>query len=135
MIKIIHSIIASLFLCNIAVAEVRVVPDTATSSDTMSVKVLAKQPVYQQITKAGTKNVCVKTGRPVHYMGYGKGHTMTFRDAPMNSQQEFYCHKVDEPVMVKVLVGYQVTYEFRGTIMHDFLDYEPSDYVQVYSGK
>ena len=133
--KIIHSIVASVLICNTAYAEVVSVEDTNTTKDIVSAKVLSKKPVYQNIAKAGTKNVCMRTGVPYHYMGYGKGESKVFRVSPMNSEQEFYCRKVDEPVMVKALVGYQVTYEFRGTIMHDFIDYEPGDYVQVYSGK
>lgn len=133
--KLIHSIVAYCIICNCAFAEVSVVTDVSKNAGVITARVLNKTPVYQDIAKAGTKNVCVRTGIPVHYMGYGKGQTKLFNEGPFNADVEYYCRKVDNPVMVKALIGYQITYEFRGTIMHDFLNYEPGEYVQVYSGK
>ncbi len=132
--RIIHSIVIGL-ISSFAHAEIAVVNDANQSHEIMSAKVLSKTPVYQNIEKAGAKNACVRTTAPVTYMRNGLGETKIFRVNPMNTEQEFYCRKVSEPVMVKALMGYQVTYEFRGTIMHDFINYEPGDYVQVYSGK
>lgn len=134
--KIIHSIIITFATCGIAFAEVNTVKDNSVSPNVMMVKLIDKKPVYQDIEKAAAKKVCTRTTAPVTYMRSGMiGETRIFRVAPMNTEKEFYCYKVSEPVMVKALIGYQVTYEFRGTIMHDFLNYEPGDYVQVYSGK
>ena len=77
-----------------------------------------------------TKNYCEKHYGTIHYSGAVVGTPII---ATTKSNQTPICNLVTHEEFYNVVRGYQVTYDFKGTLKTAFLNNEPSEYVQVYN--
>jgi hypothetical protein len=90
-------------------------------------KVVHKEPIFNEVLQYGNKTICQKRKSSVHY-SRGDKIVITYDDQPRCKVQP-----VEE--YVKVLRGYQITYEFKGKLLRTFLRNDPGEFVEVYSGK
>ena len=125
-----HSIIASLFLCNVAQARVALVEDSSTKDGYYMAKVITVKLIIEKVPYMTVKNYCQKDYGTIHYSGPGTNTLMLGMTPPLSTPT---CKLVNEQAYHNVVKGYQVTYDFKGTLKTAFLDNEPSEYMQVYN--
>jgi hypothetical protein len=121
------SLLLSGFIASSAHAGVRLVDDSAKTETTRMAKVVHKEPVFNEVLQYGNKTICQKRKSSVHY-SRGDKIVITYDDQPRCKVQP-----VEE--YVKVLRGYQITYEFKGKLLRTFLRNDPGEFVEVYSGE
>ena len=127
---VIHSIVTSLFLCNVAHGKVVLIEDSSTKDGYYMAKVINVKPIIEKVPYMATKNYCEKYYGTVHYSGASVGTPVI---ATTKSNQTPICNLVTHEEFYNVVRGYQVTYDFKGTLKTAFLNNEPSEYVQVYN--
>ena len=125
-----HSIIATLFLCNVAQAGVVLVEDSSIKDGYYMAKVINVKPIIEKVPYMTTKNYCQKQYGTTHYSGPGTNTLVLGVTPPLSTPT---CRLVNEQVYQNVVRGYQVTYDFKGTLKTAILNNEPSDFVQVYN--
>jgi hypothetical protein len=125
-----HSIIATLFLCNFAHAKVVLVEDSSTKDGYYMAKVINVKPIIVKVPYMTTKNYCQKHYGTIHYSGPGTNTLVLGVTPPLSTPT---CKLVTEQVYRNVVQGYQVTYDFKGTLKTAILNNEPSEFVQVYN--
>ena len=125
-----HSIIASLFLCNVAQARVALVEDSSTKDGYYMAKVITVKLIIEKVPYMTVKNYCQKDYGTIHYSGPGTNTLALGMTPPLSTPT---CRLVNEQAHHSVVKGYQVTYDFKGTLKTAFLNNEPSEYVQVYN--
>jgi len=125
-----HSIIATLFLCNVAHAKVVLVEDSSTKDGYYMAKVINVKPIIEKVPYMTTKNYCQKQYAITHYSGPGTSSLVLGVTPPLSTP---ICKLVNERIYHNVVKGYQVTYDFKGTLKTAILNNEPSEYVQVYN--
>jgi hypothetical protein len=125
-----HSIVALLIMCNFAHADITIVEDNSSSNNFYMAKVISKKPIIEKVPYMATKNYCEKYYGTVHYSGASVGTpviaTTKWNPTPV-------CNLVTHEDFYNVVKGYQVTYDFKGTLKTAILNNEPSEYVQVYN--
>jgi hypothetical protein len=121
------SLLLAGFIASSAHAGVRLVDDSAKTETTRMAKVVHKEPIFNEVLQYGNKTICQKRKSSVHY-SRGDKIVITYDDQPRCKVQP-----VEE--YVKVLRGYQITYEFKGKLLRTFLRNDPGEFVEVYSGK
>jgi len=126
-----HSIVALLIMCNFAHAEVTLVEDNSSTNKVYMAKVISKKPIIEKVPYMATKNYCEKHYDTVHYSGASVGTPVIVTTTPLN--QKPICNLVTHEEFHSVIRGYQVTYDYKGTLKTAILNNEPSDYVQVYN--
>ncbi len=127
---VIHSIIASLCLCNVAQAGVSLIEDSSTKDGYYRAKVINVKPIIEKVPYMTTKNYCQKQYGITHYSGPGTSSLVLGVTPPLSTP---ICKLVNEQIYHNVVKGYQVTYDFKGTLKTAFLNNEPSEYMQVYN--
>lgn len=125
-----HSIIASLFLCNFAQAGVALVEDSSTKDGYYMAKVVTVKLIIEKVPYMTVKNYCQKDYGTIHYSGPGTNTLMLGMTPPLSTPT---CRLVNEQAHHNVVKGYQVTYDFKGTLKTAILNNEPSGFVQVYN--
>ena len=115
------------FIASSAHAGVRLVDDSAKTETTRMAKVVHKQPIFNQILRYGNTTICQTLKNSVHY-SRGDKVVITY-----DMQPRCRIEPVEE--YVKVLRGYQITYEFKGKLLRTFLRNDPGEFVEVYSGE
>ena len=125
-----HSIIASLFLCNTAYGKVTLVEDSSTKDGYYMAKVINVKPIIEKVPYMVTKNYCQKQYGITHYSGPGTNTLVLGMTPPLSTPT---CRFVNEQTYHSVIKGYQVTYDFKGTLKTAILNNEPSEFVQVYN--
>ena len=125
-----HSIVALLILCNFAHAEITIVEDNSSTDKVYMAKVISKKPIIEKVAYMTKKNYCEKHYSTIHYSGAVVGTPII---ATTISNQTPICNLVNHEEFYNVVRGYQVTYDFKGTLKTAFLNNEPSEYVQVYN--
>jgi hypothetical protein len=121
------SLLLAGFIASSAHAGVRLVDDSAKTETTRMAKVVHKEPIFNEVLQYGNKTICQKRKSSVHY-SRGDKIVITYDDQPRCKVQP-----VEE--YVKVLRGYQITYEFKGKLLRTFLRNDPGEFVEVYSGE
>ena len=127
---VIHSIIASLFLCNVAHGKVVIVEDSSTKDGYYMAKVITVKLIIEKVPYMTVKNYCQKDYGTIHYSGPGTNTLALGMTPPLSTPT---CKLVNEQAYHSVVKGYQVTYDFKGTLKTAFLNNEPGEYVQVYN--
>jgi uncharacterized protein YcfJ len=125
-----HSIIASLFLCNVAQAGVVLVEDSSIKDGYYMAKVINVKPIIEKVPYMTTKNYCQKQYAITHYSGPGTSSLVLGVTPPLSTS---ICKLVNEQIYHNIVKGYQVTYDFKGTLKTAILNNEPSEYLQVYN--
>ena len=125
-----HSIVALLIVCNFAHAEITIVEDNSSTNKVYMAKVISKKPIIEKVPYMATKNYCEKYYGTVHYSGASVGTPII---ATTKSNQNSVCNLVIHEEFYNVVKGYQVTYDFKGTLKTAILNNEPSEFVQVYN--
>jgi uncharacterized protein YcfJ len=125
-----HSIVTTLFLCNFAQAGVVLVEDSSTKDGYYMAKVINVKPIIEKVPYMTTKNYCQKQYGITHYSGPGTSTLVLGMTPPLSTP---ICKLVNEQVYQSVIKGYQVTYDFKGTLKTAILNNEPSEFVQVYN--
>ena len=125
-----HSIVTTLFLCNFAQAGVVLVEDSSTKDGYYMAKVINVKPIIEKVPYMTTKNYCQKQYGITHYSGPGTSTLVLGMTPPLSTP---ICKLVNEQVYQSVVKGYQVTYDFKGTLKTAILNNEPSEFVQVYN--
>ena len=125
-----HSIIATLFLCNVAQAGVVLVEDSSIKDGYYMAKVINVKPIIEKVPYMTTKNYCQKHHGITHYSGPGTSTLVLGMTPPLSTST---CRLVNEQAYHSVVRGYQVTYDFKGTLKTAILNNEPSGFVQVYN--
>ena len=125
-----HGIVALLIVCNFAHAEITIVEDNSSTNKVYMAKVISKKPIIEKVPYMATKNYCEKYYGTVHYSGASVGTPII---ATTKSNQNPVCNLVTHEEFYNVVKGYQVTYDFKGTLKTAILNNEPSEYVQVYN--
>jgi len=125
-----HSIVALLIMCNFAHAEITIVEDNSSTDKVYMAKVISKKPIIEKVAYMATKNYCEKHYGTIHYSGAVVGTPII---STTKSNQTPICNLVTHEEFYNVVRGYQVTYDFKGTLKTAFLNNEPSEYVQVYN--
>lgn len=115
------------FIASSAHAGVRLVDDSAKTETTRMAKVVYKQPIFNQILRYGNTTICQTPKNSVHY-SRGNKVVITYDRQPR-------CRIEPVEEYVKVLRGYQITYEFKGKLLRTFLRNDPGEFVEVYSGE
>ncbi len=128
--SMLHSIVALLIMCDTAYARVVVVEDNSSNSNIYMAKVISKKPIIERVPHMATKNYCEKYYSTVHYSGAVVGTPVI---ATTQWPQTPVCRLVTHEEFYNVVKGYQVTYDFKGTLKTAILNNEPSEYVQVYN--
>ena len=121
------SLLLASLIASSAHAGVRLVDDSAKTETTRMAKVIHKQPIYNEMLQTGNKTICKRPDSSVHY-SLGDKVVITY-----DSQPRCRIQPVDE--YVKVLRGYQITYEFKGKMLRTFVRNDPGEFVEVYSGE
>lgn len=127
---VIHSIIASLCLCNVAQAGVSLIEDSSTKDGYYMAKVITVKLIIEKVPYMTVKNYCQKDYGTTHYSGPGINTLVLGMTPPLSTPT---CRLVNEQAYHNVVKGYQVTYDFKGTLKTAILNNEPSEYVQVYN--
>lgn len=125
-----HSIVALLIMCGTAHAGVVVVEDNSSNDNIYMAKVISKKPIIERVPYMATKNYCEKHYGTIHYSGAIVG-TPVIATTP--GAQTPTCKLVTHEEFYNVVKGYQVTYDFKGTLKTAILNNEPSEFVQVYN--
>jgi len=125
-----HSIVTTLFLCNFAQAGVVLVEDSSIKDGYYMAKVINVKPIIEKVPYMTTKNYCQKQYGITHYSGPGTNTLVLGMTPPLSTP---ICKLVNEQVYQSVVKGYQVTYDFKGTLKTAILNNEPSEFVQVYN--
>ena len=125
-----HSIVALLIVCNFAHAEITIVEDNSSTDKVYMAKVISKKPIIEKVPYMTTKNYCQKQYGITHYSGPGTNTLVLGMTPPLSTPT---CKLVNEQAYHSVVKGYQVTYDFKGTLKTAFLNNEPSEYMQVYN--
>jgi uncharacterized protein YcfJ len=117
-------------LCNVAHAKVALVEDSSTKDGYYMAKVINVKPIIEKVPYMTTKNYCQKQHGITHYSGPGTSSLVLGMTPPLSTP---ICKLVNEQIYHNVVKGYQVTYDFKGTLKTAFLNNEPSEFVQVYN--
>lgn len=125
-----HSIIAISFFAPIAKAGVVLVEDSSTQSGIYMARVISKKPIIEKVAYMATKNYCERHHGTTHYSGVSMSSPII---AKTESSSKPICKIQTSQDYYDVIKGYQVTYEFKGTLKTATLHYEPSEFVQVYN--
>jgi len=125
-----HSIVALLIVCNSSHAEVVLVEDNSRSDKMYMAKVISKKPIIEKVPHMATKNYCERYYGTVHYSGAVVGTPII---ATTPGSQTPVCKLVTHEEFYNVVRGYQVTYDFKGTLKTAILNNEPGEFVQVYN--
>ena len=125
-----HSIVALLIVCNFAHAEITIVEDNSSTNKVYMAKVISKKPIIEKVPYMTTKNYCQKQYGTIHYSGPATNTLILGVTLPFPTP---VCKLVNEQTYHNVIKGYQVTYDFKGTLKTAILHYEPSEFVQVYN--
>lgn len=125
-----HSIIATLFLCNVAQARVVLVEDSSTKDGYYMAKVINVKPIIEKVPYMTTRNYCQKYYGATHYSGPATNTLVLGMTPPLATP---VCKLVNEQAYHNIIKGYQVTYDFKGTLKTAILNNEPSEFVQVYN--
>ena len=125
-----HSIVALLIVCNFAHAEITIVEDNSSTDKVYMAKVISKKPIIEKVPYMTTKNYCQRQYAITHYSGPGTSSLVLGVTPPLSTS---ICKLVNEQIYHNVVKGYQVTYDFKGTLKTAILNNEPSEYVQVYN--
>jgi uncharacterized protein YcfJ len=116
-------------LCNVAHAKVVLVEDSSTKDGYYMAKVISKKPIIEKVPYMATKKYCEKYYETIHYSGASVGTPVI---ATTKWNQTPICNLITHEQFYNVVRGYQVTYDFKGTLKTAILNNEPSEYVQVY---
>ena len=125
-----HTIIATLVLCQTAHAGVVLVEDSSNRADIYMVKVISKTPIIEKVPYMITRKYCENHYRTIHYSGTDR-NTPVIATTPSLSYP--VCNDVIRQDTQSIIKGYRITYDFKGTLKTADLNYEPSEYVQVYN--
>jgi uncharacterized protein YcfJ len=117
-------------VCNFAHAEVTLVEDNSSTNKVYMAKVISKKPIIEKVPYMATKNYCEKHYETVHYSGAVVGTPII---ATTQASQTPVCKLVTHEEFYNVVKGYEVTYDFKGTLKTAILNNEPSEYLQVYN--
>lgn len=116
---------ALLLSATTAYAEVGLVKDgTSNDSDQYMAKVLSKTMIVDSVPRLTTKRVCEKVVERIHIDRYEN----VIKVIPNNMVQ---CRNIHEEQILNVITGYQVTYEYKGRIVSENLNYDPGEFVKV----
>lgn len=124
-----HSVIAILF-CATAQARVVLVEDSSPSDRVHMARVISKTPIVEKVPYMITKQFCEKHHQTTHYYGTDRNSPIV---ATLSGKPNLICKDVITQDFHNVIKGYQVTYEYKGTIKYGKLNYEPGEFVQVYN--
>jgi hypothetical protein len=125
-----HSIIAISFFASSAKAGVVLVEDSSNQSGIYMAKVISKKPIIEKVAYMATKNYCERYYGTIHYSNASVSSPII---AKTQSDSNPVCSLVTHENYYDVIKGYQVTYDFKGTLKTAILHYEPSEFVQVYN--
>lgn len=125
-----HSIVALLIVCGTVHARVIIVEDNSSTDNIYMAKVISKKPIIERVPYMATKNYCEKYYNTIHYSGAIVGTPII---ATTQGTQTPVCKLVTHEEFHNVVKGYQVTYDFKGTLKTAILNNEPSEFVQVYN--
>ena len=125
-----HSIVALLIVYGTAHARVVVVEDNSSTDNIYMAKVISKKPIIEKVPYMATKNYCERHYSTIHYSGAIVGTPVI---ATTQGSQNPICKLVTHEEFHNVVKGYQVTYDFKGTLKTAILNNEPSEFVQVYN--
>lgn len=119
-------LLVCLLFANSVYAEINIVEDASITADVQYAKVLSKSLTTETRTQVVEKYICETVKETTHDLG----HTVVkiYRNKPVCRNQ-----LIDEDITV--IVGYDITYEFKGSIMSAKLNYDPGEFVKVYTGK
>jgi hypothetical protein len=126
----IYSVISILFFAFSVKAEVILVEDSSTRSGIYMAKVISKTPILEKVSYLATKKHCERYHGTTHYSNTYMGSSII---AKTEGSTKPICNIVTQQDYHTVIKGYQVTYDFKGTLKSATLQYEPSEFVQVYS--
>lgn len=124
-----HSIITILIFATNVNAEVVLVEDSSNKRGIYMAKVISKKPIIEKVAYMATKNYCERHHGTTHYSGVSMSSPII---AKTESSSKPICNIQTSQDYYDVIKGYQVTYEFKGTLKTATLHYEPSEFVQVY---
>ena len=124
-----HSIIAILFCTNVQ-ARVVLVEDSSQNEKVYMARVLSKQPIIEKVPYMITKQYCEKYYGTTHYFGSDRTTPIV---ATVPAKPHPICKDVITQEFHNVIKGYQITYDYKGTIKYGKINYEPSEFVQVYN--
>ena len=128
--SVLHSIIAISFFASSAKSEVVLVEDSSTQSGIYMARVISKKPIVEKVAYMATKNYCERYYGTTHYSGTSVNSPII---AKTETDSRPVCNLVTHQNYYDVIKGYQVTYDFKGTLKTAILHYEPSEFVQVYN--
>ena len=123
------TIIPLLFLCTTAYAEVTVVPDASPTNTVHQAKVLTKNTITQKMPQIVERVTCENLKERIHYIHDKVVHVFRTDGGIIKS-----CKKEIVEENLDVVIGYEVTYRFKGKLIYAKLNYDPGDFVQVYAG-
>lgn len=115
----------SLFV-SAAHAEINVVKDASVTQGIQYSKVLTKVLTTESRPQIVEKYICETATETIHDLG--NTVVKIYRNKPICRNK-----LVDETITV--IVGYDITYEFKGKIISAKLNYDPGEYVQIYTGE
>jgi uncharacterized protein YcfJ len=116
---------ALLFVATSACAEVTLVKDgSSNDSEEYMAKVLSKTMIIDHMPRLTTRRVCEKVTERIHI----DRHENIIKVIPNNMVQ---CRFIHEEQIMNVVTGYQVTYEYKGKIFSENLNYDPGDFIKV----
>lgn len=116
---------ALLFVAVAAKAEVVIVQDsTKESGDEYMAKIVAKSMIIDHMPRLVSRNVCEKVIERVHIDKYEN----VVRVTPNNMVK---CKVMHDEEILKVVRGYQVTYEYKGKLVTTNMNYDPGEFVKV----
>ena len=113
------------FVAVAAKAEVVIVHDsTKESGDEYMAKVVAKSMIIDHMPRLVSRNICEKVIERVHIDKYEN----VVRVTPNNMVK---CKVMHDEEILKVVRGYQVTYEYKGKLVTTNMNYDPGEFVKV----
>jgi len=108
-----------------AYAEVTLVKDnTSNTHDQYMAKILSKTLIIDHVPRLITNRVCQKVVERTHI----DKHENIIKVIPNN---QLTCRNIHEEQILNVVTGYQVTYEYKGKIVSEKLNYDPGEFVKV----
>ncbi len=108
-----------------AYAEIALVKDgTSNDSEQYMAKVLSKTLIIDHVPRLVTNRVCQKVVERIHI----DKHENIIKVIPNN---QVSCRNIHEEQILNVVTGYQVTYEYKGKIVSEKLNYDPGEFVKV----
>jgi len=119
-------------MCNIVQAGVSLVEDSALTPNVYMAKVISKTPIIEKVSQMTTKNYCEKYYKTTHYTGQGTDSIPLGVTYPVTTNP--VCNIVTSIDNAEVIKGYNITYEYNGTIKFGKVNYDPGEFVPVHAG-